>query len=47
MEEQTPYTEKFSPINEFNLRTVLDVFITKWYWFALSVFLCMTGGLHL
>lgn len=27
MEEQTPYTEKFSPINEFNLRTVLDVFI--------------------
>lgn len=44
MEEQTPYTEKFSPINEFNLRTVLDVFITKWYWFALSVFLCMTGG---
>ena len=44
MEEQSPYTERFGLVNEFNLRTVLDVFWTKWHWFALSVFLCMTGA---
>lgn len=41
MNEQTPYTDKFRLMDEFNLRTVLDVLLTQWYWFALSVFLCL------
>lgn len=41
MEEQTSYTEKLNLVNEFNLRTILDVLLTKWQWFALSVFLFM------
>lgn len=41
MEEQTFYTEKLNLVNEFNLRTILDVLLTKWQWFALSVFLFM------
>ncbi|WP_455637997.1 GumC family protein [Parabacteroides sp.] len=41
MNEQTPYTDKFSLMDEFNLRTILDVFLTQWHWFALSVFLCL------
>lgn len=44
MNEQTPYTDKFSLMDEFNLRTILDVFLTQWHWFALSVFLCMGGA---
>lgn len=44
MEEQTPYTEKINLVNEFNLRTILDVLLTKWHWFALSVFLFMAGA---
>lgn len=42
MEDQTPYTEKLNLVNEFNLRTILDVLLTKWQWFALSVFFFMT-----
>lgn len=44
MKEQTPYTDKFSLMDEFNLRTILDVFLTQWHWFALSVFLCLGGA---
>ncbi|MCD8266999.1 MAG: hypothetical protein LUD46_00025 [Parabacteroides sp.] len=38
MKEQAPYTGKFSLMDEFNLRTILDVLLTQWHWFALSVF---------
>ena len=38
MKEQNPYTDSFKLVDEFNLRTILDVLLTKWYWFALSVF---------
>lgn len=41
MKEQNAYTENFKLMDEFNLRTILDVLITKWYWFALSVFICV------
>ncbi len=41
MKEQAPYTDKFSLMDEFNLRTILDVLLTQWHWFALSVFLCL------
>lgn len=44
MKEQNPYTENFKLMDEFNLRTILDVLLTKWYWFALSVFLCVGGA---
>lgn len=44
MKEQTPYTDSFKLVDEFNLRTILDVLITKWYWFALSVLLCVGGA---
>ena len=44
MKEQNPYTENFKLMDEFNLRTILDVLLTKWYWFALSVFLCLGGA---
>lgn len=41
MKEQTPYTEKFDFVKEFHLRVIWEVFLAKWYWFALSVILCM------
>lgn len=44
MEEQTPYIEKNSLVNEFNLRTIIEVLLTKWHWFALSVFVFMAGA---
>lgn len=44
MKEQTPYTDSFKLVDEFNLRTIVDVLLTKWYWFALSVFLCLGGA---
>ena len=44
MEEQTTYTEKLNLVNEFNLRTILDVLLTKWKWFVLSVFLFAVGA---
>ena len=44
MKEQTPYTDSFKLVDEFNLRTILDVLITKWYWFALSALLCVGGA---
>lgn len=44
MKEQTPYTSSFNLVDEFNLRTILDVLLTKWYWFAISVFLCVGGA---
>ena len=44
MKEQNPYTDSFKLVDEFNLRTILDVLLTKWYWFALSVFLCVGGA---
>lgn len=44
MKEQTPYTDSFNLMDEFNLRTVLDVLLTQWHWFALSVVLCMGGA---
>ena len=44
MEKQTSYTEKINLVNEFNLRTILDVLLAKWQWFALSIFLFMAGA---
>ncbi|WP_293713711.1 tyrosine-protein kinase [uncultured Parabacteroides sp.] len=44
MKEQTPYTSSFNLVDEFNLRTILDVLLTKWHWFAISVFLCVGGA---
>lgn len=44
MKEQTPYTDSFNLVDEFNLRTILDVLLTKWHWFALSVLLCVGGA---
>lgn len=41
MKEQTPYVEKLSLSSEFNIRTILDVLLSKWYWFVLSVLVCM------
>ena len=44
MKEQNPYTDGFNLVDEFNLRTILDVLLTKWHWFALSVLLCVGGA---
>lgn len=44
MKEQTPYTEKLDVSGEFNIRTILDVLFSKWYWFVISVLLCMVGA---
>mgnify|MGYP003367105926 FL=1 len=44
MKEQNPYTDSFKLMDEFNLRTILDVLLTKWHWFVLSVFLCVGGA---
>lgn len=44
MKEQNPYTDSFNLMDEFNLRTILDVLLTKWHWFALSVLLCVGGA---
>lgn len=44
MKEQNPYTDSFNLVDEFNLRTILDVLLTKWHWFALSVLLCVGGA---
>lgn len=44
MKEQTPFMDSFNLVDEFNLRTVLDVLLTKWHWFALSVLLCVGGA---
>lgn len=41
MKEQTPYIEKLNLSGEFNIRTILDVLLSKWYWFALSVLVCV------
>lgn len=44
MKEQSPYTDSFNLVDEFNLRTIIDVLLTKWHWFALSVLLCVGGA---
>lgn len=44
MKEQNPYTDSFKLMDEFNLRTIIDVVLTKWHWFVLSVFLCVGGA---
>lgn len=44
MKEQNPYTDSLKLVDEFNLRTILDVLLTKWHWFVLSVFLCVGGA---
>lgn len=44
MKEQNPYTDSFNLVDEFNLRTILDVLLTKWHWFAFSVLLCVGGA---
>lgn len=44
MKKQNTYTDSFSLVDEFNLRTILDVLLTKWYWFGLSVLICMGGA---
>lgn len=44
MKEQTPYTEKLDVSGEFNIRTILDVLFSKWYWFVISVLFCMVGA---
>ena len=41
MSEEKTYIENWSIKSEFNIRTILDVLIAKWQWFALSVFLCL------
>lgn len=37
MNEQASYKENLSLKSEFNIRTILDVLFSKWYWFLLSV----------
>ena len=41
MSEEKPYVEEWHLKSEFNLRTVVDVLIARWHWFALSIFLCL------
>ncbi|MCL3852061.1 polysaccharide biosynthesis tyrosine autokinase [Parabacteroides sp. GYB001] len=41
MIEETPYTEKLLGNSEFNIRTILDVLLARWYWFILSVLVCL------
>lgn len=41
MIEETPYTEKLLGNSEFNIRTILDVLLARWYWFVLSVMVCL------
>ena len=41
MKEQASYVEKLNVSGEFNIRTILDVFLSKWYWFVLSVLVCV------
>lgn len=41
MNEQTSYIEKLNLSSEFNFRTILDVLLSKWYWFVLSVMFCL------
>lgn len=41
MNEQMPYKEKTNISNEFNIRVILDVLLSQWYWFVLSVLVCM------
>lgn len=41
MKEQIPYTEKLNLNGEFNIRTIIDVLFSKWYWFVISVLLCL------
>ncbi len=44
MKEQSTYTDSFNFVDEFNLRTILEVLLTQWLWFALSVLLCVGGA---
>ena len=41
MSGEKPYTEKLLGNSEFNIRTILDVLLSRWYWFALSVLVCL------
>lgn len=41
MREEKPYMEKLLDNSEFNIRTILDVLLNGWYWFALSVLVCL------
>lgn len=41
MKEQASYVEKLNVSGEFNIRTILDVLLSKWYWFVLSVLVCV------
>ncbi|MCD8135666.1 MAG: Wzz/FepE/Etk N-terminal domain-containing protein [Parabacteroides gordonii] len=41
MSEEKPYTEKLLSNSEFNIRTILDVLLSRWYWFVLSVMVCL------
>lgn len=41
MSEEKPYTEKLLSNSEFNIRTILDVLLARWYWFVLSVMVCL------
>ena len=41
MSKEKPYVEEWHLKSEFNLRTVVDVLIARWHWFALSIFLCL------
>lgn len=41
MKEQASYVEKLNVSSEFNIRTILDVLLSKWYWFVLSVLVCV------
>ena len=41
MKEQIPYTEPLNLSSEFNIRTILDVLFSKWYWFVISISLCL------
>ena len=41
MKEENSYTENLLNNSEFNIRTILDVLLAKWYWFVLSVIVCL------
>lgn len=41
MKEEKSYTENLQGNSEFNIRTILDVLLARWYWFVLSVLACL------
>ncbi|MEG0693137.1 MAG: Wzz/FepE/Etk N-terminal domain-containing protein, partial [Oscillospiraceae bacterium] len=44
MKEQENYNIDKDQDNQINLRDILDLLILRWYWFALSVVVCLSGA---